>query len=226
MKTAALLALVALSAITSAAQVSATAAVRRNPSVVPTVRPPASAAPSPAAQNSTALAAAARSNRAPLKVLPGLHLSGRDGLVASPRALAPKAHWLLLYREAKCVPCDRLMNVLAAGAAAKPGQEASYVIIVDGHDRDALDSVRAKYASLANATWLADRNHQVMTMLKPRGTPMLYAMDGEKIVWSVPGTLGDAAMVERRASDWIAKSPEAPGALSVPGGPGPTLSER
>ena len=170
------------------------------------VRPPASSMPAAAARTSTAEGAAARGNKPPLKELPDFAVTARDGSAVQAQALTQSKHWLLIYRADNCLPCDRLMNVLAAGATSQQGQGLAYVIVVAGKDKNGLDRVRAQYDTLTNATWVADSSKQFMTALKPRGFPMLYAMDGSKIAWSVPGNLGNPALVEQMTSSWMANS--------------------
>lgn len=196
------------------------------------MRPPASTLPPKATLLSTAEAAPARRALPPLKILPDFPLQDRDGhtisaqtvgtrLVAartllapqptaaslitfqSPAIATPATHWLLLYRDQACLPCDRLMNTLAASASADFQRGTPYVVIVAAKNRNGLETVRAANAVFSSATWLADTNHQALSALKPRGTPMLYAMDGNRIAFSIPGNLDNPALVNTIADNWI-----------------------
>ncbi len=174
--------------------------------VRPAVRVPASLRPSNVARASTAQTAAARINKPGLKTLPDFPVTTRDGLVVSSQTLAQKAHWLLIYRRDNCIPCDRLMNVLAAGSSVEPNQGQSYVIVVDSKEKGGLDKVRATYSSLANASWVADKNAVAIKALKAHGAPILYGMEGANIKWMVPGNLGKPANVDHMAATWVAGS--------------------
>jgi hypothetical protein len=147
---------------------------------------------------------AAVNNQPPLQELPTFTASDRDGKAITAKALTRTSHWLLIYRKQDCLPCDRLMNVLAASESPglKGGQP--YVILVAGRTSDALERVRANFSTLGRATWLADRDAQAYAALKPRGTPVIYAMDGSKVSWSLAGNLGNPARVEAMAASWIA----------------------
>jgi len=168
------------------------------------LRPPATILPPAQTRTSTVQRVAARGNQPPLKELPGFTVTDRDGHAVTTAKLSQPAHWLLVYRRQNCLPCDRLMNVLAAGGSSGVKSGQPYVILVAGKRADAVDRVRANYSTLSEATWLADRNEQAYAALKPRGTPMIYAMDGSKIAWNVPGNLGNPAKVEKMAASWIA----------------------
>jgi hypothetical protein len=180
-----------------------TATMKRPPVVRPALRRPESDKKKGNANFSTAQRMAAINNQPPLKVLPNFNISDSDGHVVTTKTLQRATHWLLIYRTENCIPCDRLMNVLAASDSSDLKNGQPYVVLVAGSKSDSLEKVRAKYSSLSGATWMSDRNGQAVAALKPRGAPILYAMDGNKIAWSVPGNLGDPARVEKMAASWI-----------------------
>jgi hypothetical protein len=168
------------------------------------MRPPLSVRPSAQARLSTAQRMAALNNQPPLQELPNFTASDRDGKVVTPKAMAQTSHWLLIYRSQNCLPCDRLMNVLAASESPDLKGGKPYVILVAGKTSDGLERVKANFSPLSEATWLADKDSQAYAALKPRGTPVIYAMNGTKIAWKVPGNLGNPARVEKMAAAWIA----------------------
>ncbi len=177
-------------------------------------RPSASMRPAGHARRSTAQGAAARGDKPPIPELPAFAIKTREGLSVNAQALTRKGHWLLLYRRDQCIPCDRLMNVLSAGASAEPGSGQSYAIIVAGKQHDGLDTVRAAYANFANATWVGDTDGKVQAALEAHGSPMLYGMDGSHIVWRAPGNLGDPSFVDHMAAAWVATNVAAPSATT------------
>jgi hypothetical protein len=166
-------------------------------------RPTASMMPSAKARLSTAERMAAVNKQPPLQELPNFAVNDQDGKPVSAKALSRSTHWILVYRRQNCLPCDRLMNVLAASGSSGLGGGKPYVILVAGKASDAVDRVRANYSTLSQATWLADKDDRAFAALKPRGAPMIYAMDGQKIVWSVPGNLGNPAKVEKMTAAWM-----------------------
>jgi hypothetical protein len=175
-----------------------------HPSIKAVARPPASIMPSPQARLSTAQRMAAANNQPPLTQLPAFTATDQDGHAVTAKTVSRTSHWLLIYRKQNCLPCDRLMNVLAASESASLKTGAPYVILVAGKSSEALARVRANYAGLTGATWLADRDDRVFALLKPRGAPMIYAIDGSKVAWSIPGNLGNPAKVEKMAASWVA----------------------
>ena len=180
-----------------------TPAMARKSADHPAMRPPASLMPPPPDRLNTAQRVAALNNRPPLKELPAFTVTDRDGHPVAAKTFSHSSHWLLIYRRQNCLPCDRLMNVLAAGDSNTLKSGQPYVILVAGKAPEALEKVRANFSTLSEAKWLADRDEQAFAALKPRGTPIIYAMDGNTIAWDVPGNLGNPATVEKMATAWI-----------------------
>jgi hypothetical protein len=156
----------------------------------------------------TAQRGAAFSSQIPPKQLPSFNLNDASGKPSAQGGITRAGHWLLLYRRDSCLPCDRLMNVLASSKSQDLGAGLPLVIVVEGKAADAAEQVRPNFKSMSKASWLTDSHQQVRTLLKARGAPMLYAMNGSKIAWIVPGNLGDPTRVERMAASWVA-TPEA-----------------
>jgi hypothetical protein len=113
------------------------------------------------------------------------------------------------------------MTVLAASGDSGLQGGKPYVIVVAGKQSEALEKVRANFSTLGEATWLGDKENHAFDALKPRGVPMIYAMDGSKIAWNIPGNLGNPALVEKRLANWIASSP-GPGSGSPSAATSPT----
>ena len=167
---------------------------------------PESFKPKGQARLSTAQRQALRDDKPAPAQLPGLTLTAKDGTAVSSSTFQRKTRWILLFRGQACLPCDRLMNVLAASTSPYFKNGEPYVIVVQGTSAGS-QTVRANFASLANATWLSDASAQVLTTLKPHGTPTLYGMEGDKIDWIVPGNLGDPTRVEKFVSALARRSP-------------------
>lgn len=172
----------------------------------PAARPPASLRPPVQARVTTVERVAARGNQPPLKELPEFAAKDRDGHAVTTKSMQRTTHWLLIYTRENCLPCDRLMNVLAASenSALKGGQP--YVILVGGKGPDALEKVRANFSPLSSATWLSDKDAKAFAALKPRGEPVIYAMEGNKISWIVPGNLGNPTRVLNMVGAWAAST--------------------
>ena len=190
--------------------------------VVVVQRPPVSARPSAINRLSSAQRSALVHDKLENKQLPSFTANDRNGRPVAAAALPKSNHWIMIYRGQKCLPCDRLMTVLAASGTAAPRNGQPYVVVVGGNQPDGLEIVRANFSTLGDATWLSDKNDKVFAALKPHGTPTLYGMNGTNIEWTLPGSLGDPAKVERLASAWLATPPAAtasnstvaPGALT------------
>jgi hypothetical protein len=204
-------------------QVSAKRPAKHGP-VRPAIVVPASARAKPALRASTAQGAAARVNKPLLPTLPDFKLVTRDGLTVSSKSLAQTSNWILIYRRDHCLSCDRLMNALAAGSSVEAGKGQSFAIIVVGKNKAALDTVRANFANLVNATWVSDPAEESTRALKVHAAPVLYGMSGNTISWKLTGNLPSSALVEQRASAWLAAPPaskpvaasSAPATTSVP----------
>lgn len=166
-------------------------------------RPPDAQLPRKLARLNTAQRGAAFNPQPPPKQLPAFNLNDASGTFAARGGMSRTGHWLLLYRRDNCLPCDRLMNVLAVSKSPDLQTGLPLVVIVEGKAADAAEQVRPNFKSMNKASWLTDSHQQVRAQLKARGAPMLYAMNGSKIAWNVPGNLGDPTRVERMAASWV-----------------------
>lgn len=153
---------------------------------------------------STAEAGEARTIKKPLQQLPSFAVTGRDNLKHDAAALQHTGHWLLLYRTDHCAPCDRLMITLAGSHSADFRRGTPFTVVVGGEEPSALDTVRATYDNLGDANWVADRDRSVRKALQLTSAPVIFGMDGNRVVWRVAGTMGDAAQVSRLTDHWIA----------------------
>jgi hypothetical protein len=177
---------------------------KKGPTPQPALRPPESLKPGKLARMNTAERGEAFNPQPPPTHLPDLILTDDRGMSTPAAGIAHKGHWLLLYRRDSCLPCDRLMNVLAASKSTDLQGGVPFVILVEGKANNAAEQVRPNFKSMSKASWLTDSKQQVRTQLKVHGAPMLYAMDGTRIEWAVAGNLGNPEKVERIAASWVA----------------------
>lgn len=177
---------------------------KKGPTPQLATRPPESAKPGKLARMNTAERGEAFNPQAPPRQLPNFVLTDERGMPTPAAGIAHKGHWLLLYRRYNCLPCDRLMNVLADSKSADLQSGVPFVILVEGKANNAAEQVRPNFKSMSKASWLTDSKQQVRTQLKVHGAPMLYAMDGTRIEWAVAGNLGNPEKVERIAASWVA----------------------
>jgi hypothetical protein len=185
---------------------------------------PLTARPAGLASVSTAESGGLRGHE-PLKHLPSFAATQIDGTSADISTFQQHKHWLLLYRREDCAPCDRMLGALAASNNTQlKGGAALVIVVANNGTRNAnrLDALRAKFSTASSATWLEDSQGAALKALKPRGTPMLYALSGSRIQWAMPGLGGDPALVEKMASSWVnSEDPEIirPGIAAPPAGP-------
>jgi hypothetical protein len=167
-------------------------------------------------RSSTAQAAAARVNNPLMPALPEFSVQTRAGLAVSSRSLYQNAHWFLLYRPGNCLPCDRLMKVLGAGSGVAAGKSQAYTFLVADKDTASLDRVHSAFPELVNAVWVADATGASTAALKVHSAPVLYAMQGNTVAWSVAGNLGNPDLLEHKATAWLlASTPSAKAAPST-----------
>jgi hypothetical protein len=171
--------------------------------------PPKSATVQGLAARSTAQTMASHAN-APLQQVPAFAVSDLSGKTTDISSFRASGHWLLLYRSEHCAACDKVMAALAKNESPLFKQGTSYVIVVKRSGAKAangmLDQLKGNYPSLSSATWVEDVNGEGFTALKPHGEPVLYAVSGNQIAWTLHGTLKNPAMLERIASSWLAST--------------------
>jgi hypothetical protein len=175
---------------------------------------PESMRPKKLSRMNTAQRGAAFNSKPLLQQLPGLKLNDASGNASGGSALPRQGHWLLLFRKDTCLSCDRLMNNLAQTKRPELQGGTPYVIVVEGSSATAAETVKANFSTMAGATWLTDPTSQTRVSLNMKGAPMLYAMDGAKIVWRVAGNLGSPAKIEQLAAAWVASGPPVPGSIA------------
>ncbi len=173
--------------------------------VVPAARPPVTALPAAKTKQSTALAAAARTNAPLPKQLSGFTVADADGKTLDIHALAKSQRWLLLYRQPSCAPCDVLMTSLEQDATFKHG--SALTVVVAGASASTLARTKAQFPQWSEATWTADSGSSAFKVLKMRGTPMLYGLIGTSIVFAFAGAPGGPEQVTSAASSWVAAGP-------------------
>ncbi len=191
----------------AASQVNSTATAQNSHPHAPAKRvmaPPPDTRAAVKLRPSSSEAGLSRTAKPPLKVLPaitGITTARAGGNAASSQRTG---HWLLLYRTESCVPCDRLTNVLAASDSTDLRNGVPYTIIVGGSSSASLGLLRAKYNTLADASWVADPDRTASKSLQTRGAPELFAMDGNRIAWKISGNFGNPQQVLHIADSWIA----------------------
>ncbi len=178
--------------------------------------PPDSDLATPRGRQSTAQAMPLRS--APVRVLPSFSVTSRDGQPTVSSALVRSSNWLLLYRTENCLPCDRLMNVLAASNNAALLHGAGMVVVIAGTTQQNIDKVRLGFPNLSDATWFADPQAEGLKALKAEGTPTLMALHGGRIEWTTSGNLGNPTTVESLAASWLQQAQANRAALANPQG--------
>ena len=178
---------------------------------------------------STSESGASRQTTPPV-TLPNVSVIGAAGKAVTLHPQAQKGHWLLVYRSAPCVACDRLMAELSKNNGSTAISDSNLVILVGTPEvriaikananvsvkplahagihaktaaemNDELTAVRSKFSALDNAAWRYDKNAEASHTLKLSGYPMLYGMDGTHIVWRSAGILPG---IGQKASSWLA----------------------
>ena len=177
--------------------------------------PPKEATVQGAAARSTAQTMAARAEE-PLLHVPAFGVTDIRGQAADINSVRPAGdpagHWLLLYRPERCAVCDKVLAALAASDSPLFKQGASLVVVVKPNGGAAtdgigiLDKMKSAYPSLANAAWVQDADGAAFAALKPHGEPVLYAVSGNDIGWTVHGSMNDPAALERLAHTWLAST--------------------
>jgi hypothetical protein len=134
--------------------------------------------------------------------LPKFALKTLDGVsVQSASALPAEGKWLLVYVQANCRPCDRLLSLVKTNE--HPEIPPKMIIVVSRVGSEAAAGMRAKYANLADATWYIDDPGDAWTALKMTGVPMVFAVQGKTVRWSLSGVLPSEDRVKSILASWV-----------------------
>jgi hypothetical protein len=149
-----------------------------------------------------ALLAALSLGAAERRPLPVFELKGPGGVKTPSNALSTANRWVLIYVKTKSVPCDRLLQSMAAW---KIPQSSTRTALVIG---DAYEDA-ARYAEGKGFPWYADDEAMAWESLQLRGVPVLLGIEGGKIAWTLAGVLNDPAALESILRTWLTPPAEA-----------------
>ena len=135
--------------------------------------------------------------------LPDFALTRLDGtVVRSGTELPGEGKWLLVYVQANCRPCDRLLSLVKHDEhPALPFR----MVIIAGGAREGVSGMRDKRGDLANALWYADESREAWTSLHMSGTPMVFGVRDKTIQWSLSGMLKSDSDVKSILASWAAE---------------------
>jgi hypothetical protein len=130
--------------------------------------------------------------------LPDFEVTSADAGTVSSAALGDASHWLLIYIQPDCAPCDAVADLWSD---AKPPAPASRVrVVVAATSVERLPQVQARYPMLAGAAWYADSTGAAGRALGLTGAPALLGVRGETIAWT---SLGLLPITRSQISGWI-----------------------
>jgi len=135
--------------------------------------------------------------------LPEFELTKLDGTVIHSSAELPsEGKWLLVYVQANCRPCDRLLDLVKQDEHPELPWK---MVIVAGGDRASANGIRDKRADLADAQWYADPSRQAWWALRMSGAPMVFGVRDKTIQWSLSGILKSDNDVKSILASWAAE---------------------
>lgn len=170
------------------------------------VPPPPTMMAHGAARKSTAQAMASRKNRPPLEALPSFSLTALTGESVAVSTLQHQGHWLMLYLRPNCAPCETVLQSLAGTERRQLQGGKPLLVVVRGHSTSEVTELRAKYPALGDAVWVLDQKGDGMKALKLASMPTLYALYDGGVAFTLPGTVGNPATVEKMAGTWMTRT--------------------
>ena len=137
------------------------------------------------------------------RLLSDFPLTRLDGtVVRSGAALPGEGKWLLVYVQANCRPCDRLLSLVKQDDHPELPLR---MVIVTGGARDTASGMRDKRVDLAAAQWYADETREAWTALHMAGAPMVFGVRDQTIQWSLSGMLKSDSDVKSILASWAAE---------------------
>ena len=135
--------------------------------------------------------------------LADFELTKLDGTVIHSSAELPSdGKWLLVYVQANCRPCDRLLNLVKQDEHPELPWK---MVIIAGGARAVASGMRQKRADLDGAQWYADESRQAWVSLRMSGAPMVFGVRDKTIQWSLSGVLKSDGDVKSILASWAAE---------------------
>lgn len=136
-------------------------------------------------------------------LLPDFALTRLDGTVVQSSAEFPaEGKWLLVYVQANCRPCDRLLSLVKQD----DHPELPFrMVIIAGGGLDTASGMRDKRTDLAGAQWYADESREAWASLHMAGAPMVFGVRDKTIQWSLSGMLKSDNDVKSILASWAAE---------------------
>ena len=133
--------------------------------------------------------------------LPAFEVTALDGVRVSSAGLARQGRWLLVYVQPGCVPCEGVLNLLKEDGA---GGLPENVTVVASGTAEETRALAGLFPNLTRSAWYADPLGAARDRLGLQGVPMVLAMQGSTIEWSIAGLLPDTASLQALFRAWAA----------------------
>jgi hypothetical protein len=148
----------------------------------------------------TLLTISSRATEAP-GPLPDFELKTLDKRPVRSQRLPTKGRWLLVYVEAACVPCE---DVFRAFDREQPLSDLpqKVVVVVGGKTAEEVKRMAARFPWLPADCWYADPSREAGAALKAHGVPRVYGVSGDRVEWSLGGTLADHKKLQSILLAW------------------------
>lgn len=136
--------------------------------------------------------------------LPDFELTQLDGRTIPSRTAVPtQGKWLLVYVQARCAPCDRLLGLIKLDQY--PFLPSRMLIVQGGASAADTILARQKFGDLETAQWYADGSRSAWTALQMSGVPMVFGMRDNVIEWSISGVFPSGDELKTILSSWVAE---------------------
>jgi hypothetical protein len=158
----------------------------------------------PAIVLSGVLAAVARpAPGAERAALPAFELRSLDDHAVSGPTVARSGTWLLVYVREHSSHSRALLKVVARKESRLLPER---VVVMVGATSDGARRMRQGYASLAHAGWYADAAGAAFAQLDLHGAPSVLGMRGDRIEWTLQGTLPRQKELASLFESWLKPS--------------------
>jgi hypothetical protein len=146
-------------------------------------------------------AAAAVDAQRPSRPLPLFTVYDAAGAAATSATFAAARRTVVVFVRPGCRPCDQLLGTLAR--IAEPALASRVVLVIASPVEDAAAfAARSLPAGVEGAAWFADAGGEAWSALELKGLPVMMAVEGQRIEWTLSGA-ADKRLVESVVRSWL-----------------------
>lgn len=136
---------------------------------------------------------------AEITALPRFGVNDLYGQTLGSEELIQEGHWLLVYVQPECRPCERLLALFKRENLTQPER---IVLVVASSPPKAASWVE-QHPDLSDSLWYVDAMGEGFSKLKLSGLPVVLGLQGGEIAWRINGLVSNTKELRSILMSWL-----------------------